>query len=221
MRRRFGLGSATRPKRSLQNRATTKRETRTCSPADKLDDQSERRSLFPQLPHDFGERNENILATRSCRRDKLGCDSAETKRISRPLASSITEAFRDTFRPMPALVVRCGPTANHNEELAVERCNAPLKALKDVERWVVLANLDSRRHLCGSQMISTSFASNPGGRDLDRGKAPACGMGERQSNQSEKQSNQSRDRRGQVDGKSAAPRPPFESTLRRPSEGRP
>jgi hypothetical protein len=33
VRRRFGLASATRPKRSLQNRATTKRETRTCSPA--------------------------------------------------------------------------------------------------------------------------------------------------------------------------------------------
>jgi hypothetical protein len=45
---------------------------------EKLDDQSERRSLFAQLPHDIGERHENILATGPCWRNKLGCDSAET-----------------------------------------------------------------------------------------------------------------------------------------------
>ena len=42
---------------------------------------------------------------------------------------------------MPVLVIRCGPTANHSEELAIERCKASLESLKDAERWVVLANL--------------------------------------------------------------------------------
>jgi hypothetical protein len=42
---------------------------------------------------------------------------------------------------MPVLVIGCGSTANHSKELAIERCNAALKALKDVEQWGVLANL--------------------------------------------------------------------------------
>jgi hypothetical protein len=42
---------------------------------------------------------------------------------------------------MPVFVIRCGPTANHSEELAIERCKASLESLKDAERWVVLANL--------------------------------------------------------------------------------
>jgi hypothetical protein len=44
---------------------------------EKLDDQSERRSLFAQLPHDIGERHENILAASPCGHNKLGCDSTE------------------------------------------------------------------------------------------------------------------------------------------------
>ncbi len=42
---------------------------------------------------------------------------------------------------IPVLVIPCGTSVNHSEELAIERCRASLEAVKDSGRWVGLANL--------------------------------------------------------------------------------